>query len=722
MKKQWKKAKPGSNIPFAILSLLSLILLASCGDRTGTDPGSIPDAFAEADSTADPGAETNGRFPAADVLIDLSEKETSDRQAVQIDGEQFTIGSAGVYRISGLLSDGSITVDADRDAAVHIILDGVDLSCSDGAPLYIRKAGSVTLTLSDNSRNRLSDLGESRPIDRTKVDAALFSKTDLTIDGNGSLTVIRKYQSGITSKDSLSVKGGSITVDASGHALEANDSITIDKGSLSLTAGKDAIHSENNDDPSLGMFTINGGSISINAEDDAIHAVNSLTVNGGTLNIERSLEGLEAAQIYIKGGSIFVNALDDGINATVGAETDCFNGEAVIAISGGQTEIVTQGDGLDSNGDILISGGEVIIHGPGRNQFGYGALDYVNKAEISGGRFIALTVIGKAFSESSTQASFNLNLSEMIGSTAFELKSSDGTVLVSETSELPLNSVIVSIPELTVGGSYTAKVGGSETTIQQRSITVKVKAALPVPDTDVSDTRLTAQALTVPTLGTVNYLLYTPADAKADMPLIVYLHGAGGRGDDLSLLTQSEGLPKLFSEGRVDDVPAYIVFPQLSSEFSDWVAARAELMSFIDAAVQRYGIDKNRVSLTGYSLGGTAVWRIAAYYPEVFSCIAPLSGSIKATDDTIARLKGLKIRAFVGSADDRILPEYSIDFVEAFKAAGGWAELTVFDGASHAQVPALTYTDPSIALLEWLCSNSRAATAGGRDSSGGRTP
>lgn len=408
------------------------------------------------------------------VLIDLTRKETSDSNAVEIHENQLTIKTAGTYQIYGTLANGSIIVDAKKDSQVNIFFAGASISCSNHAPLYIKKAGSITITLPDNSKNELTNCGEYATIDDNNVDAVLFSKSDLVINGNGELTVTSEYGNGITGKDNVFIKSGNIVIDVSGHALEANDSITIDGGSLSLAAGKDAIHTENDEDTGLGIFTMNGGSVSISAEDDAIHAVASLTVNNGTLNIEKCLEGLEAAKIYIKGGNVFMNASDDGINATVGAKVNCHNGEAIIHISGGKTEIITKGGALDSNGDILMDGGDVLIHGPGTSIFGFGSLDYVNKAEINGGLFVAFTVGGKVFSDTSTQAAFNLNLSSRVSKgTKVVLTDPGGNAIFSERAAASFDCLIVSSPKLAVGERYSVNMGNTAVQVYQRNLITK---------------------------------------------------------------------------------------------------------------------------------------------------------------------------------------------------------------------------------------------------------
>ena len=130
-------------------------------------------------------------------------------------------------------------------------------------------------------------------------------------------------------------------------------------------------------------------------------------------------------------------------------------------------------------------------------------------------------------------------------------------------------------------------------------------------------------------LENLNYLLYKPENATTDMPLIVYLHGGSGKGEDLSLLTANDGFPKYLKEGALGNIPAYVVMPQLSSSKKGWDDIKIPLRELINYVSEMYSIDTNRVSLTGHSMGGTGTWSIAASCPRLFSCIAPLSGSIK---------------------------------------------------------------------------------------------
>ena len=212
----------------------------------------------------------------------------------------------------------------------------------------------------------------------------------------------------------------------------------------------------------------------------------------------------------------------------------------------------------------------------------------------------------------------------------------------------------------------------------------------------------TACSINTSQLGTFRYWLYTPSDPTENMPLIVYLHGGSGQGDDLNLITAVDGFPQYLQSGQLGDVRAYVVIPQLPSTQKGWVNAAESISELIDHTVSTYKINKSNISLTGHSMGGTGTWNLACTYPSLFARIAPLSGIIRNTPDIIDNLKNIPVRAFVGSADTIVPPDSSKEVIAALKAAGGSAEITVFDGADHFSVPSLTFLDTNIDLIGWL--------------------
>lgn len=457
------------------LCLLKRLLIAGAVTPP-TDP--------ETDNTVTAVVYDNNRV----MLYNASGEVITEPTNVSLNGTTVTVNLPSVIDVSGTSDTAQLIVDVDKTAyaegVVELALKGADLSNSVTSPIYVAQIGDVVEISAKNGYDNIISDGTNY----TNADGdmgAIYACDDLKIKGKGNLTVNGNGGDGIVCKNDLKIYNGNITVNAVDDGIRGKDSVTIgdaddtdfSKLNVTINAASDGIKSTEDNDTSDGYVTINGGTVSVNAGDDGIHAITNLTINNGTLNIEKCVEGLEAAKIYINGGDVFMKASDDGINATVGAEIECYNGEALIHITGGKTEIITKGDALDSNGDILIEGGDILCHGPGNSIFGYGALDYVNKAEITGGRFIAFTSSGKAFSDTSTQPSFNLNFSSMMEKAEFELTDNSGNILVSETALLPADCIIVSIPELVVGETYTAKAGDITTTVRQRDIVIKTKAS-----------------------------------------------------------------------------------------------------------------------------------------------------------------------------------------------------------------------------------------------------
>ena len=207
---------------------------------------------------------------------------------------------------------------------------------------------------------------------------------------------------------------------------------------------------------------------------------------------------------------------------------------------------------------------------------------------------------------------------------------------------------------------------------------------------------------------TLRYLLRAPAGAAEaeGLPLIVYLHGGSAKGDDLSLLIEGDGFPRYLADGRLGDVPAYVVMPQLSRQARGWAEAVGALSALLDQLCAELAIDPNAVCLTGHSMGGTGCWAVAAAMPERFCCAVPLSGSIRISPENVAALSSLPVWAFVGDADEIEDPNASIRFVEALHAAGGDARVTVIPGADHFAVPQ-AYLNAGWDVVGWMLARAR---------------
>ena len=263
------------------------------------------------------------------TIITLNENsaELSGEGAVS-DGSTVTITEEGSYILRGKLT-GTVIVDTSKDADVQLILDGVEISCDGIAPIYVKQADKVTVTLADGSVNSIINTGDFVQTDAEEINAAIYSKDDVLINGSGSLSVSSEKGHGIKSSDDVTVAGGDITIEAA---------------------------------------------------KDGIHGKEHVTVDGGTLKIQAN-EGIEGTIVIINDGDIIIDAADDGINASAKAEE---LGTPKVEINGGNLTItMAQGDtdGIDSNGDLYINGGTVSVNA----RFPF---DYDGVCEHNGGTVI----------------------------------------------------------------------------------------------------------------------------------------------------------------------------------------------------------------------------------------------------------------------------------------------------------------------------------------------
>ena len=202
----------------------------------------------------------------------------------------------------------------------------------------------------------------------------------------------------------------------------------------------------------------------------------------------------------------------------------------------------------------------------------------------------------------------------------------------------------------------------------------------------------------------VNYLLYLPenyVDSKGKWPLILFLHGAGGRGDDLEKV-KTHGPPKLIAEEE-RQYPFVIVSPQCPED--DWWSAEAQidrLNALLDEIVSRYRIDKERIYVTGLSMGGFGTWRLAIEYPDRFASIAPICGG--GNSDKAARISHVPAWVFHGAKDSTVQLSKSEEMVDALKEAGGNVKFTVYPDANHDSWTE-TYNNPE--LYDWFLEHKR---------------
>lgn len=222
------------------------------------------------------------------------------------------------------------------------------------------------------------------------------------------------------------------------------------------------------------------------------------------------------------------------------------------------------------------------------------------------------------------------------------------------------------------------------------------------------------QAVTATTIG---YLLYLPRDyaTQGPWPLVVFLHGAGECGDDLEVVRRV-GLPRQIEQGaasRVADavLNGFVLVSPQCPKHSGWSAAM--VLGLIERVGGEFSVDRDRVYLTGYSMGGFATWEIACHDPDRFAAIAPLCGG--GPIERAGRLKDVPVWAFHGGNDKVVPPEASRAMVDAVVQCGGRAQLTVYPGEGHG---ILDVTCENPRLYEWLLAQRRGRARAASQSGG----
>ncbi len=353
------------------------------------------------------------------ITIKLSgnSAKTSD-SSVKISGSTVTVTKESTYIVSGTLNDGMIIVDAPDTAKIQIVLKEVDITSSTSAPVYIKEADKVFITL--EGENTLTNGGSFEAIDSNNIDAVVFSKQDVTFNGSGTLNVNSPAGHGIVSKDDLVFTGGTYNIASSAHAVDANDSVRIKNTTITTDAGKDGIHSENSDDSTKGYVYIESGVLNIECEGDGISAGSYMQIGGGTINIvagggyengekssssdwgnfgggfggpgghrgERavaptsystttesedsstSMKGLKADNnMLISGGTITIDSADDSIHSNISVTInggtfelasgdDAIHAEETLSITKGTINITNSYEGLEAL-NIKLSGGNI---------------------------------------------------------------------------------------------------------------------------------------------------------------------------------------------------------------------------------------------------------------------------------------------------------------------------------------------------------------------------
>lgn len=425
--------------------------------------------------------------------------------------ESYTILTEGTYILSGDITD-TVIVQVDDEVDVHLVLNNVNISSSDGPAILILSGDDIEISVMEDTKNTLSD-ENNRTEEFADYSGVIYSKSDLIVNGLGTLKIEANYNDGIVSKDDLVIVESTINIDSSDDAIIGKDSVLfseaiivincegdgikttneeekgyiyIASGDFSINAGDEGLNAINSlliydglfnisaqgkgikseTNVYIGGGTINidstddaidanndlvlyGGTITIDTEDDALKATNNVTIDGGYIVVNSCYEGVEAQNITVNAGELYITSSDDGLNATS-------NSTNTVTINGGVVVVSSYGDSFDSNGSLYINGGTVILNGP-TNYQGNGTFDVDGTLEINGGTILAAgsSTMAEVPSTSSEQISLNVFLNDYYdaGSTV-SLSDPSGDVILSFTALNSFDHIVFSSSELDMSSTY----------------------------------------------------------------------------------------------------------------------------------------------------------------------------------------------------------------------------------------------------------------------------
>jgi hypothetical protein len=292
------------------------------------------------------------------ITLNTDSISVDNENGIRIIGTRLTITSAGTYSISGTLEDGQIAVDTNDEETVKLILNGVNISSTTNAPIYVEDAAKTVIILADNTENYLTDSANN------ENNGTLASRDDLTICGNGSLTVYGNANDAIRSNDGLIIKSGNIKVTSVDDGIRGKNYLVIKGGNITVNSVGDGLKSDNDEEEDRGYIAIEGGTIKVTStKGDAIAAQTDLLITGGTFTLTSgggsnarrdenvSTKGLKAGVFII---------IDDG-DFSISSSDDTIHSNHMIIINNGIYHLASGDDGIHADTSLEINNGTVDI-------------------------------------------------------------------------------------------------------------------------------------------------------------------------------------------------------------------------------------------------------------------------------------------------------------------------------------------------------------------------
>ena len=299
-------------------------------------------------------------------LTDRDRENGYDAETAVTLNDTYEITVGGTFVLSGEITDKTVKISAGENDKVQLVLDNATIANQNGPAIFIQSADKVFITAKEGTVNRISDGSDYSLTDGdTELDGAIFSRADLTLNGNGELTVNGNYKHEIVSKDDLVIASGNLTVNAKNVGLNGKDCVKMADCNVKITAGSDAVRSDNTEDPSRGYVYIESGRLDLTAGNDGIQAETVVKIGEAEISVvsgggssgslsqsDESFKGIKAgSDILISGGEITVSSRDD-----------CIHSNNTVSITGGSFDLSSGDDGIHADTDLSISNGEITVN------------------------------------------------------------------------------------------------------------------------------------------------------------------------------------------------------------------------------------------------------------------------------------------------------------------------------------------------------------------------
>ena len=362
------------------LSIILAILLVTIfkKDNLNSKSGPIGKSNGNSDTTSEITITTESTDLDIKILEDDKKEEYDSYSAsidlnnlyisgfgVSISNKTITITEDGVYYFTGSSDDANIVVNTPDNALVVIVLDNVNLTSTTTSAIVGIGANKIIINLKEGSENYIEDASEYTAfIDEEEPDATIFSKTDLTINGKGTLIATSNYKDGIASKDDLIILNSLIILDATDDGIRGKNSVVIQNAEIKIDAEGDGIKATKTD---LGYIYIDGGRYSIDVKGDGFDAKNIIEITGeSAINIttrgdveDKTTSSSERFQFT--GARNFTDDIKTSDDSENSVSSKGIKADQGIIIDNGQITIISTDDAIHSNGYIIIDNINVSI-------------------------------------------------------------------------------------------------------------------------------------------------------------------------------------------------------------------------------------------------------------------------------------------------------------------------------------------------------------------------